>query len=445
MNSRTLASNLVEHRQALAAGQSDQDPAWLVAMRELAFDRLRNRGMPTVKNEEWRYTDLKKLQKQVFSIPDPVDSNKAQFMLAETELTSSARYRLVFVNGLISIPLSPSVTVPAGVSLGSLSSGLVSHTDIVEGFLGSALPPEPHGFTCANSALFQDGALIIIGKGVKLDSPIELVFITSADKPIVAHPRNLVICEKFSQATVIERHIGGVGQPCLNNPVTEIFTDEGAHLDHYKIQAEQEDGFHTSGIFIAQKRDSNVVNNNIALGAMLARTDLIGRLNGPGARLEMNGLIVGNSRQHIDNCTEVIHASPSCKSDEYYKCVLDDRSRAVFRGRIVVAEDAQQTNADQQSKCLLLSNLSEADIKPQLEIYADDVKCSHGATVGQLDQNSIFYLRSRGIDEPSARSLLTYAFANDVIDRIPLPEVREQLSHHLAGRLLTDLGPGALL
>jgi Fe-S cluster assembly protein SufD len=439
MTAPDLSAGLLGHHDDLAGLLPGEDLPWLSNLREQAFDRLHNRGLPTVKHEEWRYTDLRKLQQYMFSVPNSPDTDNPSTLLDNAELSPSAGYRMVFVNGVLSDSLTIAPTPPAGITLGSLATELGSRQALLEKHLGAALPSEPHGFTCANSAYFRDGAMIIIGEGCELDAPVELVFITSSDTPVVAHPRNLILCGRDSRTTVIERHISGMGQPCLNNPITEIFTADGASLDHYKIQAEQEKGFHTGGIFIQQERSSHVTSNNIGLGSMLARTDLICALNGPGAHLDMNGLAIGNARQHFDNCTEVLHAAPSCTSDEFYKSVLDDRSRSVFRGRIIVAEDAQQTNAGQQSKNLLLSSLSEADIKPQLEIYADDVKCSHGATVGQLDQNSIFYLRSRGISESSARNLLTFAFANEVIERVPLLEIRNQLSQHLAGRLLPDI------
>ena len=369
--------------------------------------------------------------------PNPQQAGNHQPLIDSLLPPIAGNRRLVFVNGhLVETPVNANSSEI--LVLDSLAHWLDSHASLIEDHLGKALPQEPHGFTCANSASFQDGALIVVAENLQVDSPIELVFISASDNPTVAHPRNLIICEPNSSAIVVERHIGTIGSPCLNNPITEIFTHHGARLDHYKIQDEQDKGFHIGGIFISQDGDSNVSSNNIGLGGLLARTDIFCSLGAPGAHVEMNGLVVGNGRRHIDNCTEVVHAAPHCSSDEYYKSILDDRSRSVFRGRIIVAQDAQKTSADQQSKSLLLSELSEADVKPQLEIYADDVKCSHGATVGQLDSNSVFYLRSRGIDEATARSLLTFAFANDVIERMSLPGVRSELTTLLAGRLLSE-------
>jgi len=225
----------------------------------------------------------------------------------------------------------------------------------------------------------------------------------------------------------------------LNNVITEIVAGDNAHIDHYKIQQESNDAFHMGGVFINQAKSSQVKNHNIALSGLVTRNDIQTNLLGQGAHMEMNGLVVGQGRQHIDNHTQVNHVVPNCTSDEYYKTVLDDYSRSVFRGRIIVAQDAQLTNADQQNNNLLLSKNAEADSKPQLEIYADDVKCSHGATVGQLDPVSLFYLKSRGINTESANALLTFAFANEVIERIEVDSVRQELTQVLAGELLSGL------
>jgi Fe-S cluster assembly protein SufD len=444
MSAESFTAALINQRPEI-----EQEVPWgnlptISRMREIAHDRLKNRGFPTARDEEWRYTDLRKLQKMVFSIGG-ADDGEPGVLLEKTQLAPSAKYCMVFVNGVFSESLTHIPQLPDGITIQPLAAALCDDTTILQKYLGTALPEEPHGFTSANSAYFRDGAFIRLGRDAVLDAPMELVFITSSGSPRVAHPRNLVLCEPNSSATIIERHISSEGQPCLNNPVTEIFADDGASLDHYKIQDEQAQGFHTGGLFIRQQRSSHVTSNNIALGSLLARTDLICSLDGPGAHIEMNGIVIGGGRQHIDNCTEVVHAAPSCTSDEFYKSVLDDRSRSVFRGRIVVAEDAQQTDANQQSRNLLLSSGSEADVKPQLEIYADDVKCAHGATVGQLDADATYYLRSRGLDEASARSLLTFAFANEVIERVPLAGIRAQLSQHLAGRLLPDLGAESIL
>lgn len=441
MSAADFTSTLVNHRTELEQGLPGDHLDWLTRMRESAFDRLKNRGFPTARDEEWRYTDLRKLQQHLFSMPG-ANEGDPEAVLGKAQLSPSAKYRMVFVNGVYSVSLTRVPQPPAGITVSSLAAALCEDPRALEKHLGTALPEEPHGFTCANSAYFRDGAFIYLDENSKLDAPVELVFITTSATPVVAHPRTLIYCGRNSAATVIERHISDDGRPCLNNPVTEIFADDGASLDHYKIQEEQDQGFHTGGIFIQQARNSHVTSNNIGLGSLLARTDLFCSLDGPGAHIDMNGMVVGNGRQHIDNCTEVLHAMPSCTSDEFYKSILDDRSRSVFRGRIIVAEDAQQTNANQQCRNLLLSSQSEADVKPQLEIYADDVKCAHGATVGQLDSAAIFYLRTRGLDQAAARSLLTFAFANEVIERMPLQEIRNQLSQHLAGRLLSEFGAG---
>jgi len=326
----------------------------------------------------------------------------------------------------------------ASTGLSDKVTSLVDSLAISENYFGSTLPKVPHGFTALNTAYAHDGYVIHLTPGKVLDGVLEIVFVSQSPEA-VSHTRNLIIAEANTQCTVVERHIGAHGTVYLNNVITEIIAGDNAHVDHYKVQQESNDAFHMGGVFINQEKSSHVKNHNIALSGLVTRNDICTNLLGPGAHMEMNGLVIGQGRQHIDNHTEVNHAVPNCTSDEYYKTVLDDNSRSVFRGRIIVAEDAQLTNADQQNNNLLLSKNAEADCKPQLEIYADDVKCSHGATVGQLDPVSLFYLKSRGINTESANALLTFAFANEVIERIQVDSVRQELTQVLAGELLSGL------
>jgi len=314
----------------------------------------------------------------------------------------------------------------------------VLNEEIVEQSFGATLAQNQHGFTALNTAYAQDGYVVYLPNGKVLDKVLEIVFVNQSTDT-VHHSRNLIIAEANTQCTIIERHSGSDNQVYLSNTITEIIAGENAHIDHYKIQQESAEAFHIGGVFINQNAGSQVKNHNIALSGLVTRNDTQTNLLGQGAHMEMNGLVLGQGRQHIDNHTEVNHAVPNCTSDEYYKTVLDDNSRSVFRGRIIVAQDAQLTNADQQNNNLLLSANAEADSKPQLEIYADDVKCSHGATVGQLDPKAMFYLKSRGINAEQAQALLTFAFVNEVVERMTVDTVRKELTNILAGELLSGL------
>ncbi len=403
------------------------DPAWLAALRESAIAQFAETELPGVRDEQWRYTNLRKLKSHSFKLSE---SQPLGIALSETD-----QPRIVFVDGILNAELSSALAIDA---VSTLKKSIEQSAPSLEAQFGSTLPNRQHGFTTLNTAYAQDGYVINLSDNTVLNDVIEIVFV-SQSSDTVSHTRNMIIAGNNTKCTVVERHIGKPETVYLANHITEVIAGDNAHIDHYKIQQESDDAFHIGGVFINQARSSTVKNHNIALSGLLTRNDVNSNLLGPGAHTEMNGLVLGKGRQHIDNHTEVSHAVPNCTSDEYYKTVLDDRARSVFRGRIIVAQDAQQTLADQQNNNLLLSSKAEADTKPQLEIYADDVKCSHGATVGQLDKASLFYLNSRGIDDESARALLTFAFANEVVERINVESVKQELTNIIAGELLSGL------
>jgi Fe-S cluster assembly protein SufD len=280
----------------------------------------------------------------------------------------------------------------------------------------------------------SDGAYVHLARGVVLEEPIHLLFVALTPNA-AAHPRNLVVAEAGAQATVIEHYVGRDGVEYFTNAVTQIFAAEGAAVEHCKLQQEAAQGFHVGAIHAAQGRDSRFVSHSMAFGAALARNDITTQFDAAGCTATLNGLYVAGGRQHIDHHTRIDHGRPDGTSREYYRGVLDGRSRGVFNGKVIVHPGAQHTDAEQLNHNLLLSEGSEIDTKPQLEIYADDVKCTHGATVGQLDDAQLFYLRSRGVEEETARALLTYAFAQDVIDRIRIAPVRARLKQLLLSRL----------
>ena len=424
------------------AVKHEAEPDWLRQTRLRAFDRLRNRGLPGAKDEEWRLTKLGALYQQTF---ETIGVEQHLNNIQDLTVSPSAGHRIVFVNGVFNEVLSDT-GAPQGVSIQSLANMATEEIASLEQYFGQTLPDSPHGFICANTAFARDGYVIKIDDQAALKAPIEIVFVGDNQHAAAWHTRNLIVAGTNSEATIIERHTGTSSAVAyLSNAITEINLSNGARLDFYKLQDEAPDAYHISGLHTKQGRDSTLATNNIALGAKIARTDVISEMTGTGAQCTMNGLTVAGEQQQVDNCTEVIHSEPHCVSEEFYKSVLDDQARSVFRGRIVVAKDAQKTDANQQNKNLLLSPLAEADTKPQLEIYADDVKAAHGATVGQLEEKPMYYLKSRGIPEASAKALLTFAFANDVIRRFALPGLRQQLSAHLAGQLTGEDIDGAAL
>lgn len=416
--------------------------AWLNEQRQQALAHFEQIGLPSIRDEQWRYTNLRALKSNAYSAPLARDAD-IELPSNLLSLLSSNNTQLVFIDGRFSARYSNLSALDEDITFCSLATILTESPELIEPHFGTTLSKEQHGFTALNSAYCQDGYVLLLPKNKVLNNPLEAIFINSdlqQEQTTLTHMRNLLIANANSECTLVERHIGIDGRVYLNNSVTEVIANDNAHIDHYKLQQESNEAFHIGGVFIQQSANAQVKNHNIALSGLVIRNDIHSSLNGEGAHIEMNGLVMGAGRQHCDNHTQVNHFVPHCNSDEYYKTILNDKARSVFRGRIVVAQDAQQTNADQQNNNLLLSKDAEADTLPQLEIYADDVKCSHGATVGQLDEAALFYLKSRGINQPSATALLTFAFANEVINRIKLDSIREELTQLIAGQLLnTDI------
>ncbi len=433
----TVRAYLDAHSGA-AAGLPGGAIPWVRQVREQGLARFSEVGFPTTRDEDWKYTSLRAIEKHRF-IPAPDrPSGLTSGDLTALDIPGLDAHRCVFVNGRFAPALSSLDRLPAGLTVTGLADALNERADELEPQLGRLTPHNPNGLIALNSAFLADGAYVRVARGCAVDRPLELVYLVHANGQALAlHPRSLIIVEPGAEAVILERYIStGDGDRYLNNTTTEILVMESARVDYYKLQDESPKAYHFGGLFVHQDSDTVVSTNNIAVGGSLARTDLAVSFNAPGAHSTLNGLYIGTGRQHLDNHTQVDHRFPECVSDEFYKGILDVRARGVFHGRIVVHQDAQRTEAQQQNKNLLLSRQAEVDTKPQLEIYADDVKCSHGATVGQLDANAVFYLRSRAVAESIARSLLTYAFANDVINRFALAPIRQQLEQHLAAKLL---------
>jgi Fe-S cluster assembly protein SufD len=411
------------------------EPAWLGGLRKGAMDRFASLGFPTTHNEDWKYTNVAAIAKlAVRPAPEAKLTRKDLDRLPLANLGCGVR--LVFLNGRFSPELSAVDGMPAGVRAASLAAVLKNGSAALENHIARYAGFEENAFVALNTALFEDGALIEIAKGTVVEEPIHLVFLTAAGgDPWVAHPRNLILAGRGSQAAVIETYVTAGEGVHFTNAVTEIVAAEGAVTEHYKLQDEGAQAFHVGTIQVLQERSSALTSHNVGFGAALARNDVNGVLDGEGAECMLNGLYVTTGKQHVDNHSTLDHAKPNCNSRELYKGILDGQGTGVFNGKIIVHKDAQKTNALQSNKNLLLSADSAVNTKPQLEIFADDVRCTHGATVGQLDKDALFYMQTRGIPREAARDLLTYAFAGELFDRMKWAPARERLEQELYRKL----------
>ncbi|HZI68035.1 MAG TPA: Fe-S cluster assembly protein SufD [Thermoanaerobaculia bacterium] len=414
--------------------RSPREPAWLSDVRRAGLDRFREAGFPSARDEAWKYTNVAPILKVPFAPAAEAGPRRIEDFDA-ADLPGRSGAQLVFVNGRY-VPELSSVSPPAGgVEIASLREILASRPESVEPYL-ARIAREGNAFADVNSALLEDGAYVRIPAGAVLTGPIHLLFLSEPDfGPTVSHPRNLVIAEPGSQAVVVESWIGTAGALYFTNAVTEVVVGEGAVLDFYKLERESLGAFHVATMEVLQKRDSSFTSHSITLGGALVRNDLNVRLDAPGAGCTLNGLFLGSGTQHLDNHTRIDHAQPHGTSRELYKGIMSGKSRGVFNGKIIVRQDAQKTDAMQTNKNLLLSKEALVNSEPALEIFADDVKCRHGSTIGQLDETAMFYLRSRGIGEEEARALLVYAFASDVASRIRIAPLRGLVEKHLGLRL----------
>ena len=407
---------------------------WLQRQRLHGINYFRENGFPNQRMEDWRYTSVQTIARKLFQV-DAAPTG-LELDLSGHQIGGLDSHQLVFVNGRFAPHLSHEIGDIEGVSLMSWEQALSSHSDQVEQ-LASSNSELRHGFEALNVAFSADGYIVHVSDSVKLDKPVEMLFV-SVGKQTTALPRNTIVLGKFAKANVLERHVSFDDEDTLVNASNKISLGEGANLHYHLLQGSSNKTKQVSTIDVDQAKDSNFLSCTMTLGGGLVRNNLTVSLNGPGAHCDMLGLYVTTAKQHVDNHTNVVHAAPHCTSRELYKGVLDQRSRGVFHGRIKVEQDAQKTDATQANNNLLLSNDAEIDTKPQLEIYADDVKCAHGATVGQIDETSLFYLRTRGIDLEMARTLLTYAFVNEVLECIDNVALRDDISSLISGRLIQD-------
>jgi Fe-S cluster assembly protein SufD len=404
---------------------------WLRAQRAAAIEIFRETGFPTLRHEDWKYTDARPIAQRRFGLAGANAVPDAAALKPHT----LGEHQLVFVDGRFVPALSTLARLPAGVEVMSLAEALARAPERLEPWLGRYASPAQNAFAALNAAFLQDGAFIHLARGTAFEAPLHLLFLASGAADSLAYVRNLIVAEAGSQASIIESYAALTDATGLTNSVTEIVLEPGAQVEHYRLGREGEAAYHVGSTHAHLARDSRYTSHIIAFGGRIVRHELYATLDGEGAECTLNGLTVTRGRQHVDNHTRIDHRQPRGTSREWYKGVLDDQSRAVFSGRIVVHPQAQHTDAEQANHNLLLSAGAEADSRPQLEIYADDVKCAHGATVGSLDADALFYLRTRGLDAAHARSLLVYAFASEVLARIRLAPLRVQLEAQLAGRL----------
>ncbi|WP_224242255.1 Fe-S cluster assembly protein SufD [Hyalangium gracile] len=420
--------------QRFQAEQAASSPLWLRTLREQGLEQLSRQGFPTARHEDWKYTDVAPIVSRPFA-PLAVGSKvELQARVAQLALPGP---RLVFVDGRLSPELTSLEGLAAGVTVKPLRQAIREDAEALEAVLGRRARAEAHPFVALNLALLDEGAFVHVRPGAVAPGPVQLVFLASgADAtPVLSSPRVVVVAGANSEASLVELYAGAEGSASFTNAVTEVVLGENARLHHYKLQVEPDAAFHVASLHAEQARDSRLASHAFALGGALARNEVSSVFAGEGGECVLNGLYVGRGTQHLDNRTDLDHAMPRCTSRELYKGVLDGRSRGTFHGRVLVRPDAQRTDASQTNRNLLLSEEALVDTRPQLEILADDVKCAHGAAVGRLDEQALFYLRARGIPKAEAERLLTYAFASEVVGAVRLEPLRARVEQMLAARL----------
>jgi Fe-S cluster assembly protein SufD len=421
-----IESYLKSFEQLSAAGGATA-PDWARSLRLSAITRFETLGFPSTANEDWHFTSVAPIAEREYRPLGAPKHGVTAREIAPFSFGAADWHTLVFVNGHFDAALSSS-TLPDGVTLLPLARAYDELPLLVEQYLGKVAAYEGETFTALNTAFLDDGAVLHVAKEMEVARPIHLLFVTDASaKDGAAQPHNLIVLDRFSKATVIETYAGLGDGSYFTNAVTEAVIGDGATLTHLKLQRESARAHHVGTLDVRQARDSHLVSFSFATGAALSRTNIYTELRGEGCGATLNGLYLGDGDQHIDHQTRIEHVEPNCYSRELYKGILDGSAHGVFNGKVYVHPEAQKTDGKQTNNTLLLSEKAQIDTKPQLEIFADDVKCTHGATVGRLDETSLFYMKSRGINARTARELLTYAFAADVLETIELAEVREGL------------------
>ena len=420
--------NLLQGQSQLPASPLDR----INQLRSNAVNRVNSLNLPTKHDEDWRFTDISPLTKisfQPVQEASPLkDSDVEQFYLTE------AVTRLVFIDGIYAPNLSTQIAEPfkkSGVVVSNLAAASSENLVAIESHLGYHTELQDNIFAALNTSFLHEGALIIVPRNISVETPIHLLFIAT-QKEVSSHPRCLLIAEPNSRVTVIEDYVTLGEETYITNTVAEFVLADSAHVNHVRIQRDSKEAFHIANCSVSLAQNSNYQSVSIAFGARISRYNLNVLLKGEGAECTADGLALISNRQLADTHACIDHIKPHCTSHQLHKCIIDDAAHAVFNGKIIVRPDAQLTNSTQSNRNLLLTSKARIDTKPQLEIFADDVKCAHGATIGQLDNEEIFYLKSRGLSEVTARDLLTYAFGAEVIERIPVASLKlrlEQVVH----------------
>lgn len=409
-------------------------------IRSKSFDYFEKNGFPTKKNEAWKYTSLEKLLKNDYRIFPKKDIPIELKDVKKYFLYDLDTYKIVFIDGIYSPFLSDTTHDGLDVCLLSAALNKPKYKKVIKKYFNKIVNKND-SLTSLNTSFTKEGAYIFIPKTVISEKPIQIIhFSTGKQGKMLLQPRNLIIVEENAQVQIIERHQSLKSFQILTNSVTEIFSNKGSSVDYYKIQNDYEDCSLIDNTYISQDRDSNVKVHTFSLGGKLIRNNLNFFQNGENIQSTMKGITIIGDRQHVDHYTLVHHSKPNCNSFQEYKGIFSDRSVGVFNGKILVDKIAQKTNAFQQNNNILIDDNATINSKPQLEIFADDVKCSHGCTIGQLDNSALFYLRSRGIPLKEAKALLTYAFANNVLESVQIPELKNRINSLIAKKIGVNLG-----
>jgi Fe-S cluster assembly protein SufD len=415
-------------------------------LREEAWRRFLSLGFPTTHDEDWRFTSVAPIAERPFTVAAPLASDPRDAEVGSFRLPGEVASELVFVDGHYVPALSRVDGLPPGFRVESLNTALTADPGAMDRYLARIAPFERHAFVALNTAFLDEGAFIHVPSRVDLRHPILLLFLSahsSGAQPAMVHPRVLVVVGASSRCSVVETYAGPARLQYFTNAVTEIVVGENAAIEHYTLQHESPEAAHVHAIHVQAERSAACSLHSISAGGALVRNDVVAVLNGEGVECTLNGLYVADGQQLVDNHTTIDHARPHCGSREIYKGILADRARGVFNGKIIVRPDAQKTDAKQTNRALLLSESAQINTKPQLEIFANDVKCTHGAAVGQLDDEALFYLRSRGLSHGDARQLLIHAFAADVLSRLPLEAVRAGVEQRVERQLAKALPTAA--
>ncbi len=446
-------NNYLEHFQALKPTFIGNHLPWLRHAREKSLARFVSAGFPNRHMEDWKYTDLSFLAKQTYAWT-PRNESITREMIAAYNLENTPTHQLVFVDGYFDATLSVINELPEGVVLNSLNELLLYTPEKIEPYLSESDNPSSVALRNLNTAFMSDGFFLSIPKNTAIENPIHLLFLTTHIDDIATHPseesqpiestllnnRNIIVLAENTTATIFEQHVSlhnrkSIEHPLIKNSFTTVETKENAQLHYYKLQQEHAHTIHLAHTDVQQSRDSQVTSYSISLGSKLARDTLNVALNATGASCDLNGFYALSDKQHTDHHTRIDHYHPHGESRECYKGILKDHAKGVFNGKVIVHPDAQKTNSQQVNKNLLLSNTAEMNTKPELEIYADDVKCTHGATVGQIEPETLFYLRSRGLDEMEATALLVHAFYDDILQRMKHSEIGNAIQQAVSKKI----------